>query len=130
VLAGADSRWLFALGAIPLAAGYAASAPALGAAIADLGDDTGRNVGLALTVQGIALAVGPAITGLLIGGHGPALPMRVAAGMWLAAAFCATLGFRRSPIRVQWRPEESETDGYPPANAPSADAADSGRPRL
>jgi MFS family permease len=99
LLSGADSRWLVAVGAIPLAVGYAVSAPALGAAIADLSDDAGRNVGLALTVQGIALAVGPALTGLLVA-DGAAPAMRVAAGMWLGAALVAAVPLRRPRSRV------------------------------
>jgi MFS family permease len=107
IVAGTESGLLFALGAVPLAAGYAASAPALGAAIADLSDDAGRNVGLALSVQGIALAAGPALTGLLIVDNGPALPMHVAAALWLAAGICAALALpRRTDIPVRFQPEE------------------------
>lgn len=89
ILARAESGLPFALGAIPLAAGYAAAAPAFGAAISDLTDRSGRGVGVALTVQGIAIAAGPVLAGVLIAGSGPALPLTVAAVMWLAAALAA-----------------------------------------
>ena len=48
-----------------------------------------------------------ALTGLLIVANGPALPMRVAAGLWLAAGVCAALAIpRRSSVPVRFQPEE------------------------
>jgi MFS family permease len=91
LLASADSRLLFALAVLPLAVGYAAGAPALAASISDLTDTSGRAVGLALTVQGLAFAAGPLLTAALVAGAGPAAALRVAAGVWLAATASALL---------------------------------------
>lgn len=98
-----NSRFEFALGAIPLAVGYAGSMCALSAWIADLTDETGGNVGLALTVQGASLAVGPIVSGLLIAHGGPPVPWLFAAGAWLLTALCATIPLaERAPA---WRVE-------------------------
>ena len=88
LMAAANGRLLFALGVAPLAVGYAASAPALGAWITDLTSESGGSVGLALTVQGVALALGPALTGFIVSTADPAAAIRVASLFWLAAAAC------------------------------------------
>jgi MFS family permease len=104
MLGGAGSPLRFALAALPLAVGYAAGAPALAASISDLTDASGRGVGLALTVQGLAFAAGPLLTGTLIATSGP-----VPALFWLAAAVCALLPLARRQTRIALAPDQRQT---------------------
>ncbi|HET7037707.1 MAG TPA: MFS transporter [Thermomicrobiaceae bacterium] len=94
----------FVLAAIPLGVGYAASAPALSAWVTDLGDRGGGTLGAALTVQGLALAVGPLLGGLIVSVSRPAVTMQVSALFWLLAAVFALL----PPLALSREPRTTE----------------------
>lgn len=120
VIAVAHGGALFALGAAPLAIGYAASTPALGAWMTDLNSASGGGVGLALTIQGLALAIGPALTGVIVGARDPGTALRVAAVCWLSAAV-----FTFKPERDG--PRSTVAAGPPARFAPTP--GPSGKPR-
>ncbi|HEU5421916.1 MAG TPA: MFS transporter [Nitrolancea sp.] len=102
----------FLLAAIPLGIGYAASAPALSAWVTDLGDRGGGTLGAALTVQGLALAVGPVLGGLIVSVSRPAVTMQASALFWLLAAVFALLpplALSRQPHRIEHPSSESSS---------------------
>jgi MFS family permease len=103
-LAIGESSLMFTVGFVPLAAGYAACAVALNAWITDIADNSAAAVGVTLTVQGIAFAFGPALTGLLLARGGLDWALWGAAIVWAPAALCVVL----APARRE-HPERERT---------------------
>ena len=105
-LSASDANDMFVLSAILLASGYAACAPALGAWISDVSDNVGGAVGLALTVQGVAFAIGPALTGFVLLHGGMVCVLWIAASALLVAGVTAIVPARAfvrvRPGEISW----------------------------
>lgn len=115
LIAMAGDITLFALGAIVLAVGFAMNSPAIGAWITDFADRAGGHVGLALTVQGISFAAGPAVAGGVAKSAGAPAAMQVASIFWLLAGLSAI-------VPVKWmatRPRAASPGTSPNKGVPS-----------
>lgn len=95
---------LVVLGVLALNVGQAVANPAWQALVPTIatGDDLPRALSLLQTVTALAMLVGPAVGGLLVGGLGISVALAVDAASYLALAVVALL------LRVERRPEVQE----------------------
>ena len=105
VAASTGSIFVAAAGAIVLFVGNVLTVPALNAAVMDLAPESHRGalIGLAVALNGLGLAIGPAIGGTIVGNWGAPGVFRVAAGICAATALSITL-YRRSNPRTVFAP--------------------------
>ncbi|MGE0600464.1 MAG: MFS transporter [Dehalococcoidia bacterium] len=93
IAASTGSIFVAAGGAILLFAGNVMTVPALNAAVMDLAPESHRGtlIGLSVALNGLGLAMGPALGGTIVGHWGAPGAFRVAAGICAATAFSVAL---------------------------------------
>ncbi len=105
IAASTGSIFVAAGGAIVLFVGNVLTVPALNAAVMDLAPESHRGtlIGLGVALNGLGLALGPALGGTIVGGWGAPGAFRVAAGICAATALSIAL-YRHSYPRRRFAP--------------------------
>lgn len=90
-----------AFASILVVCGNVLSVPAMNAAVMDLAPASHRGalIGLTVALSGLGLAIGPAVSGFVLGAEGPAIAFRVAAGTAGLTALAVAIYYWRVELR-------------------------------